>query len=76
MLRLINTHVVGYNNEILRVIGQIFVDDVSELPSPTGIAGYELVQSSIAYVIRSGKLCIMDSDGNWRDMDGNQISEV
>ncbi|MDE6672842.1 MAG: hypothetical protein K2K16_11715 [Ruminococcus sp.] len=76
MLRLINTHVVGYSNEILRVIGQIFVDDVSELPSSTGIAGYELVQSSVAYVIRSGKLCIMDSDGNWRDMDGNQISEV
>ena len=76
MLRLINTHVVGYNNEILRIIGEIFIDDISELPSPTGIDGYELVQSSIAYVIRSGKLCIMDSDGNWRDMDGNQISEV
>ena len=76
MLRLTNTHVVGYNNEILRIIGELFVDDISELPSPTGIDGYELVQSSIAYVIRSGKLCIMDSDGNWRDMDGNQISEV
>ena len=76
MLRLINTHVVGYNNEILRIIGEIFIDDISELPSPTGIDGYELVQSSIAYVIRSGKLCVMDSDGNWRDMDGNQISEV
>ena len=76
MLRLTNTHVVGYNNEILRIIGEIFIDDISELPSSTGIDGYELVQSSVAYVIRSGKLCVMDSDGNWRDMDGNQISEV
>ncbi|MDE6832902.1 MAG: hypothetical protein K2J39_01445 [Ruminococcus sp.] len=76
MLRLTNTHVIGYNNGVLRVIGQMFIDDISELPSQTGIDGYELFQSSVAYVIRSGKLCIMDSDGIWRDTDGKPISEV
>ena len=76
MLRLSNTHVVAYVNGILHIIGEIFVDDISELPSPTGIDGYELVQSSVAYVINSGELYVMDSDGKWHDTDGNQIDEV
>lgn len=76
MLRLTDTKVVGYNNGNLCIIGEIYVDDISELPSPTGIDGYELVQSSIAYVINSGELYVMDSDGKWHDTAGNQIDEV
>ncbi|MDE6797966.1 MAG: hypothetical protein K2J36_08165 [Ruminococcus sp.] len=76
MLRLTDTKVVEYNNGNLCIIGEIYVDDISELPSPTGIDGYELVQSSVAYVIRSGKVCVIDSSGIWRDTDGNKISEV
>ena len=76
MTRLNNPHVIAYVNEISHIIGEIFVDDISELPSPTGIDGYELVQGSIAYVIYSGELYVMDGDGKWHDTAGNQVDEV
>ena len=76
MLRLSNSHIVSCINGKLHIIGQIFIDDVSELPEPDGIDGYELVQSSIAYVINSGELYVMDSDGKWHDTAGKKIDEV
>ncbi|MDE5558975.1 MAG: hypothetical protein K2J32_15020 [Ruminococcus sp.] len=75
MLRLSDSHIVSCINGKLRIIGQIFIDDVSELPSPTGIDGYELVQSSVAYVINSGELYIMDSEGKWYDTNGKQAQK-
>lgn len=57
-----------------RVIAEIFVDDVSELSAPTEIDSYELVQGSVAYIIHSGELYIMDSDGKWYSSDGVAIS--
>ena len=60
-----NFHMIAYVNEISHIIGEIFVDDVSELPAPDGIDGYKLVQGSVAYVIHLGELYIMDSDGKW-----------
>lgn len=65
MLRLSNAHVIAYVNGISHIIGEIFVDDTSELPSPTGIDGYELVQGSVAYAIKSGEFYVMGSDGEW-----------
>ncbi|MDE6538975.1 MAG: hypothetical protein K2K66_02185 [Ruminococcus sp.] len=76
MLRLSNSHIVSCINGKLHIIGHIFIDDVSELPEPDGIDGYELVQSSIAYVINFGELYVMDSDGKWHDTAGKQIDEV
>ena len=63
MTRLNNSHVIAYVNEISHIIGEIFVDDVSALPAPDGIDGYELIQGSVAYVIKSGDLYVMGSDG-------------
>ncbi len=48
-----------------RVVAEIYVDDVSELPAHDGIDGYELAQGSIAYVVRSGELYVMDGSGAW-----------
>lgn len=53
-----------------RIIGRIFVDDVTELPSSDGIDSYELIQGSVAYVIKSGELYVMGSDGKWYDTTG------
>lgn len=76
MTRLNNPHVIAYVNEVSHIIGEIFVDDISELPSPTGIDGYELVQGSVAYVIHSGELYVMDGDGKWFRSDGQSLPET
>lgn len=52
-----------------RIIADIFVDDVSELPAPDALEDYELSQGSIAYVIKSGELYVMSNDGEWYNSD-------
>ncbi|MDE6500812.1 MAG: pyocin knob domain-containing protein [Ruminococcus sp.] len=71
MIRLKNTLVVAYANDISHIIGEIFVDEMTELPDKDGIDGYELVQGSIARVIHSGESYVMDSNGIWYNADGN-----
>lgn len=67
-----NQHVIAYRNGISHIIGEIFIDDVSELPTPDGIDGYELVQGSVAYVIKSGEIYVMSGDGKWYDSNGKE----
>ena len=74
MTILSNFHVIAYANGISHIIGEIFVDDVSELPAPDGIDGYKLVQSSVAYAIKSGEFFIMSSDGIWHTTNGEAVS--
>ncbi len=59
-----------------RIIAEIYVDDVSELPARDGIDGYELAQGSIVYVVRSGELYIMDGNGVWYSSDGTPAAAV
>lgn len=54
------------------IIAEIYADDVSELPENNGIDGYELAQGSVAYVIKSGGIYVLGSDGKWYDTDGKQ----
>ena len=75
MTTLNNFHVVAYVNGISHIIGEIFVDDVLELPTPNGIYSYELVQGSVAYVIKSGEFYIMGGDGLWYSTDGEAVTE-
>lgn len=74
MIRLNNSHIIAYVNENSHIIGEIFVDTVDELPESDGIEGYELVQGSVAYVIHSGELYVMDSEGVWHTTNGEAIS--
>lgn len=54
------------------IITEIYADDVSELPEKDGIDGYELVQGSAAYVVKSGEIYIMGGDGKWYDSNGKE----
>lgn len=47
------------------VIAEIFVDEVSDLPETEGIDGYTLCMGSIAYVVKTGELYVLSSDGQW-----------
>lgn len=74
MTRLSNSQVIAYVNEKSHIIGEIFVDEVSELPTADGIDGYELVQGSVAYVIKSGEIYVMGGDGKWYDSNGKEVN--
>ena len=43
---------------------------MSELPTADGIEGYTLAQGSIAYVIQSGGMYVLDSTGSWYSTSG------
>lgn len=47
------------------IVAELMVDEASELPTVDGLRGLELAQGSIAYVIRSGEMYVMDSEGTW-----------
>ena len=76
MTRLNNFHVIAYVNEILHIIGEIFVDTIDELPEADGIEEYKLIQGSVAYVVHSGELYIMDSAGKWFSNDVVTSDEI
>lgn len=48
-----------------RVTAELFVDEASDLPGTEGIDGYTLCMGSIAYVVRTGELYVLGSDGKW-----------
>lgn len=76
MTRLHKSHVIAYVNEKSHIIGEIFVDNIAELPESSGIDGYELVQGSVAYVVQTGELYVMGSDGKWYNSEGGTPAEV
>lgn len=52
-------------NGRLEVFMRIYVDEVSELPSPDSLDGYLLSMGSMAYVITTGESYLLNSDGVW-----------
>ena len=54
------------------VTAEIFADNVSDLPETEGIDGYTLCMGSIAYVIATGELYVLGSDGTWYNSGGTQ----
>lgn len=58
-----------------RVISEIVVDEVSELPEQQ-YDKYILSQGSMAYVIKSGEIYVMGSDGKWYSSENNQSVDL
>lgn len=57
-------------------IAEIFVDDEAELPAIDGIEGCILHMSSIAYVIKTGALYVLGSDGKWYASQSSSAADV
>lgn len=58
-----------------RVISEIVVDEVSELPEQQ-YDKYILSQGSTAYIIKSGESYVMGSDGKWYSSENNQSVDL
>lgn len=63
------THALRASDRSL-IEAELWVDSAAELPVIDGIEGYTLAQGSIAYVIRSGEIYVMDSEGAWHKSGG------
>lgn len=70
MINIIDKKFVSGN----KIIAEILADEMSEISGLNSVEGYELFQGSTAYVIKSGELLVMDSDGLWYSSDGEAIS--
>lgn len=57
-----------------RVIAEITVDEALELPGQE-LEGYTLTQGSLAYVIKSGEIYVMGSDGVWYNSENGESAE-
>lgn len=57
-----------------RIIAEIFADNLPELLNVNNIEGYELSQSSIAYVISSGEIYVMGEDRKWYNTNGKEAT--
>lgn len=59
-----------------RVAAELFADEVSDLPETEGIDGYTLSIGSIAYVITTGELYVLGSDGQWYANQSSSAADV
>lgn len=58
------------------VVVKLLCDDYSDLPTQSGLSGYELAQGCIAHVINENKDYMIDSGGNWHVYGGDSWTNV
>lgn len=58
------------------VVVKLLCDDYSDLPTQSGLSGYELAQGCIAHVINENKDYMIDSSGNWHVYGGDSWTNV
>lgn len=63
------THALRKTDRSL-IEAELWVDSVSELPTADGIEGYTLAHGSIAYVIHTGGMYVLDGTGSWYSTSG------
>lgn len=58
-----------------RVVAEIFADDLSDISDLETVEGRKLSQGSTAYVIKSGDIYVMGSDGVWHNSESGESAE-
>lgn len=58
------------------VVVKLLCDNYSDLPTQSGLSGYELAQGCIAHVINENKDYMIDSSGNWHVYGGDSWTNV
>lgn len=64
------------SNTAYIVVVKLLCDDYSDLPTQSGLSGYELAQGCIAHVINENKDYMIDSSGNWHVYGGDSWTNV
>lgn len=64
----------GTNNTVSVIRAEIFCDTAADLPAYDAVSGTELYMGSIAYVIATGEMHIMNSSHEWKNSNGEASS--
>ena len=75
MVSIVNVKLIDHDENKNRVIAEINVDETSELPKQE-FEDYILTQGSSAYVIQSGELYVMGSDGEWYNAENSENADL
>ena len=59
-----------------RVVAEIFADDLSDISDLETVEGRKLSQGSTAYVIKSGDIYVMGSDGVWHNAENSENADL
>ena len=59
-----------------RVVAEIFADDLSDISDLKTVEGRKLSQGSTAYVIKSGDIYVMGSDGVWHNAENSENADL
>ena len=70
-----NENVIGVTDSgLTKVIADIEVSTVSQIPAPDGIDGRLLCEGTVVHAVSDGVIAKLDSDGSWYDISGNAVS--
>lgn len=75
MVSIVNVKLIDHDENKNHVIAEINVDETSELPKQE-FEDYILTQGSSAYVIQSGELYVMGSDGEWYNAENSENADL
>lgn len=75
MVSIVNVKLIDHDENKNRVIAELNVDETSELPKQE-FEDYILTQGSSAYVIQSGELYVMGSDGEWYNAENSENADL
>lgn len=64
----------GTNNTVSVVRAEIFCDTAADLPAYDAVSGTELYMGSIAYVIATGDMYVINSSHEWKNSNGEASS--
>ena len=64
----------GANNTVSVIRAEIFCDTAADLPAYDAVSGTELYMGSIAYVIATGDIYVMNSSHEWKNSKGEASS--
>lgn len=62
------------NNNINVVEMEFFCDDIADLPAIDAVNGCILAMGSIAYIINTGDFYVLNSDGEWKNSQGEETN--
>ena len=70
------SELIGYDNGKGIYVAQLMCDNEDDLPNAGEVNGKIVSTGSIAYLIQTGTMCLLSSDGNWYDTNGTIVASI
>lgn len=70
------SELIGYDNGKGVYMAQLMCDNENDLTNAGEVNGKIIFFGSIAYLIQTGKICVLSSDDNWYDTGGVLVASI